>query len=298
MSLLFIFIDGIGVGPNQHENPLADPGWTSFSYFTGSNGLHSECKTVYTDDILYKPIDANLGIEGLPQSGTGQVTLFSGVNASKLIGKHFGPYPYTKTRYLLKEKSLFHKIKQLDKSPHFLNAYPDIFFERSEKRNRWTSTTLMARSSGVELNRTEDVINERAVTAEIKQDVWRKSLQIDVPEITPEEAGARVLKSLENNDLVLYEYYLTDKAGHSMSRKRADEVRDVLNPFLMKIINDLDPKDTLLITSDHGNLEDLSTKSHTRNPVPLFVKGDVEHFKKAGSIIDITPSIISLLKKS
>lgn len=298
MSLLFIFIDGIGVGDNRPENPLADPGWTSFSYFTGSNGLHSECKTVYKDDILYKPIDANLGIAGLPQSGTGQVTLFSGVNASRLIGKHFGPFPYTKTRYLLKEKSLFSKVKEQGKSPHFLNAYPNIFFEKSEKRNRWTSTTLMARSNGIELNGPGEVKNGTAVTAEIRQDVWRKSLQIDVPEITPEEAATRALKSLEKHDLVLYEYYLTDKAGHSMSRKRADEVRDVLNPFLMKIINDLDPADTLLITSDHGNMEDLSTKSHTRNPVPLFVKGEIEPFRKAGSIIDVTPSILSVLEES
>lgn len=296
MSLIFIFVDGIGVGTAGNHNPLCDPNWSVFKEFTGGDGLYAGCKTHQTDNTLYKPIDANLGVEGLPQSGTGQVTLFSGKNASKKIGKHFGPFPHSKTRQFLKKGSLFHRVKELQKSPHFLNAYPDIFFERAKHRNRWTATTLMTKSAGVRLNRTSDVMEGRAVTAEVKQNIWREKLNLSVPEITEEEAADRVLEAAEFHDLVLYEYYLTDKAGHKMDRTYADEIRDVLNPFLLHITKNLSDDDTFVLTSDHGNLEDLSVKTHTRNPVPLLVKGEIDYFNNVESILDVTPAIVDLLQ--
>lgn len=297
MSVLFIFIDGVGVGEKHEANPLATSDWSSFSYFTGSEGLHDECDEINKIGILYKPIDANLDVSGLPQSGTGQTTLFSGENAARIAGKHYGPFPYTTTRFLLEEKSLFHKVLDLGLKPTFMNAYPDIFFERAEKRDRWTATTMMARSAGIELNRVEDLIEGKAITAEIIQNVWRENLKLDVPVITKEEAGERMINAAKTYDLVLYEFYLTDKAGHSMDRIYADQIRDLLNPFLMHITKNLAEGDTLVITSDHGNLEDLSSKTHTRNPVPLFVKGDTEPFQSAESIIDVTPVILSVLER-
>jgi len=32
-------------------------------------------------------------------------------------------------------------------------------------------------------------------------------------------------------------------------------------------------KNLVILTSDHGNLEDLSVKTHTRNPVPTLLWG-------------------------
>ena len=295
MAVLFIFIDGIGVGNNSSDNPLANQQLQLFSLFTGRNGFHNECKIREKENLLYKPIDANLGVEGLPQSGTGQVALFSGLNAAEMIGKHFGPFPYSTTKPILENDSLFHKTIEIGKRPHFLNAYPEIFFQKSKKRNRWTCTTLMVKSSGVDLNGLVEILNRKALTAEIIQKAWRELLGIDVPEITINEASQRVLNSLKEYDLVLYEYYLTDKAGHEMNRDKADYVLRVIDDFLMGIIKTLSEDDTLVITSDHGNIEDLKTKSHTRNPVPLFVKGNIEPFKKAESIMDITPAIMKVL---
>lgn len=295
MSVLFVFIDGIGVGENVPDNPLSSAFLKSFSAFTGKNGFHNECGITIKEDTLYKAIDANLGVKGLPQSGTGQTTLFTGINGSKVVGKHFGPFPHSKLKPLLQQNSLFHKVIEAGKKPHFLNAYPDIFFEKSRKRNRWSCTTLMVKSAGVRLNRLKDIIKGKAITAEITQYAWREMLNLDVPEIKPEEAAERALHVMKENDLVLYEYYLTDKAGHSQDRKRADEVLEPLDRFLLYIINNFGENDTLIITSDHGNLEDLSIKSHTRNPVPLFVKGNIEPFKGSESILDITPLILKVL---
>lgn len=296
MSVFFLFIDGIGVGEKGPDNPLASEKWSGFSYFTDCEGIHSGCRERQTDSVLYKKLDANLGVEGLPQSGTGQVTLFSGENAAKQIGKHFGPYPYSKTKPILKNRSLFHKVIDLGKKPHFLNAYPDIFFKKSAKRDRWTSSTLMARSAGIPLNTLEDIINGTAVTAEITQEAWRNMLGLDVPNITPEDASGRVIDSLSKYDLVMYEYYLTDKAGHEMSKNKAEKVLTDLNRFISGVIEKLTGNDTIVITSDHGNLEDLSIKTHTRNPVPLMVKGITQPFSTCTSIMDVTPAIIQLLK--
>lgn len=297
MAVLFVFIDGVGIGAQNEFNPLANSHLQSFSYFTNCDGLHEQCEEVEDGSKLFKKIDANLDVEGLPQSGTGQASLFSGENASKIAGKHFGPFPYSTTKVLLEERSLFHKAVKYGFKPHFLNAYPDIFFKKSEDRDRWTCTTLMAKSSGLRLNRLEDILEQRAVTAEIVQTSWRKMLNIDLPEITPEEASGRALRSLGKYDLVLYEYYLTDKAGHEMNKNKAGRVLNILDRFLMSILENLKSGDTLVISSDHGNLEDLSIKTHTRNPVPLFVEGDTEPFLEAGSILDVTPAIIEVLKR-
>jgi len=55
-------------------------------------------------------------------------------------------------------------------------------------------------------------------------------------------------------------------------------------------------EDVLIITSDHGNLEDASVRTHTMNKVPVVVLG-----KKADSVnmqisslVDIMPFVLEL----
>ncbi|MDX1641112.1 MAG: hypothetical protein R3220_05415 [Balneolaceae bacterium] len=298
MSLFFVFVDGIGIGDKSEENPLAAPDLSSFSYFTGAEGLHSGCNESKKSEKLFKKLDANLGVKGLPQSGTGQASLFTGKNAAIIAGRHFGPFPHSKTKNILKNESLFHSAINMGKKPHFLNAYPDIFFKKASEKNRWSCTTLMVRSSGVRLNRLRDVQKGSALTAEIVQSAWRERLNLEVPKIEPEDASERVIRALEEYDLVLYEYYLTDKAGHEQDMTMAKRVLEVLDRFLMGVLNKLNRNDTFVLTSDHGNLEDLSVKTHTRNPVPLFVKGDTKPFFDAKSILDVTPAILNVLKEN
>lgn len=292
MALIFIFIDGVGLGDGNEQNPFYADSYPSFELLTGGKFIHT-AKPVISDNHVFKPIDANLGVEGLPQSGTGQTTLFTGVNAAELIGKHFGPFPHSGIKHLLTGQSIFHDVLSKGKKACFLNAYPPVFFELSERRNRWSCTTLMAKSAGLKLNSTEDVLNETALTAEIIQNAWREQLNIPIPEITAAQAGRRLLKVAADTDFLLYEYYLTDKAGHSQSAEKARRVLKPLDEFLMEIISNKKEEDLLIITSDHGNLEDLSTKSHTRNAVPLFVLGDgAQHFNNINSLEDVKAAVI------
>ncbi|MFU8861604.1 MAG: hypothetical protein ACNA8K_14395, partial [Cyclonatronaceae bacterium] len=173
MALIFLFIDGIGLGKPGNGNPFESNTLPGFSKLTAGQKMTASSDRINEPGHQYKPIDARMKVDGLPQSGTGQAALFSGENASVILGRHFGPYPHSAIRYLLQEQSLFIKAREKNMTPHFINAYPDIFFERASARNRWSCTTLMTRSAGLALNRVENVLQGDAVTAEIMQDVWR-----------------------------------------------------------------------------------------------------------------------------
>lgn len=298
MSVIFLFIDGVGLGDEEAHNPFMQNSYDAFTSMTGGQAFTRKVEPFLNGKHLFKSVDATLGVEGLPQSGTGQTALFTGENAPGKIGKHFGPFPHSGIKHLLREQSIFNKAQKRGCSCHFMNAYPDIFFEKSRRRNRWSCTTLMAKSAGLPLNNAETVKKEQAITAGITQQGWREKLNIEIPEIDPEKAAARLLEKGKSYDLVLYEYYLTDKAGHSQKHEDAQRVLSIYNRFLSELIRNIRKGDTLVLSSDHGNVEDLSTKTHTLNQVPLFAYGSgASAFEDAESIMDITPGILNILEQ-
>ena len=123
--------------------------------------------------------------------------------------------------------------------------------------------------------------------------------------IAPDAAGRRLARLAADHDFVLFEFWKTDKAGHAKDMKEAVLVLELFDAFLGGLIDSLDTSDTLLfITSDHGNLEDLTTKAHTRNMVPalLYGLGHDEVARKlgagssqAGSLVDVTPALIDAI---
>lgn len=297
MSVIFLFIDGVGLGKEAKENPFTQKEYCGFSAMAGDQSFSEKVDSINENSHVFRPVDANLDVEGLPQSGTGQTTLFSGHNAPKEIGKHFGPFPHSGIKHMLKEQSLFQKAQQAGKQCNFINAYPEIFFQKARKRNRWSCTTLMTKSADIPLNTTEEVKNGKALTAEITQQAWREHLNIEVPQISPEEAADRLLAQSEQYDLLLHEYYLTDKAGHSQELEKASKYLDTYDRFLWHLIRQKPKYLTIVLSSDHGNVEDLSVKTHTFNPVPLFAYGPgAGHFSDAESIMDVTPGILEVLE--
>jgi len=299
MSVIFLFIDGVGIGDESGSNPFYRQTYKGFEAMAGDQPFSRQATSITRPDHFFKSVDACLNVEGLPQSGTGQTALFTGRNAPNEIGKHFGPFPHSGIKPFLKKQSLFHKAKALDKECRFMNAYPDIFFEKAQKRNRWSCTTLMTKSAGIPLHTTKEVKEGKALTAEITQQAWREQLGLEVPEISPEQAADRLLTQSGQYDLLLHEYYLTDKAGHSQELSKANQFLSVYSRFLWHLIQQKPENTTLVLSSDHGNIEDLSVKTHTYNRVPLFVHGPgARLFSGAQSIMDVTPSILEILKKS
>lgn len=289
MAVVFLFVDGVGVGEDVPTNPFAS------GRFHTVQRMADQERMVLGADVPC--LDACLGVDGFPQSGTGQVTLLSGTNASAMIGQHFGPYPHSKIRHLLTDgTSLFQQAASKGADTLFLNAYPERFFTAMRIRNRWSATTLMAQSAGQRLHTVDDIRVGRGITAEILQDYWRSQLYPDVPAISEEDAADRVMVAASTHDLVMAEYYLTDKAGHSMDMDAAVAAIGRFDRFACAILDRLGLNDTLLITSDHGNVEDLSVKTHTRNPVPLLVAGKGEKdAERCRTLADVTPLILGWL---
>lgn len=271
-----LFLDGVGIGKHDSSiNPFFAARLPALrSLFSGE--LPSlRRRTLSSRMATLIPLDATLGVEGLPQSGTGQAALFTGVNAPKLIGKHFGPHPYSTLKPVIQEQNIFKRLLNSGRSVHFANAFPQRFFDYiNQRKSRMTVTTLSCTMSEVPLQNADDLRRGKGISADITNEGWKDLGYPDIAPIEPAEAGRRLARLSSMFDFVLFEYWKTDHAGHS---QRMDEAVDVLERFdsmLVGIIEGLNSKDTLLlITSDHGNIEDMRSKSHTRNPVPCILYG-------------------------
>lgn len=298
-KVLMLFFDGVGVGKkNSSLNPFYACKIPALEKLLDGNIPHLRLKSFFSDSTFYSPINATLGIEGLPQSGTGQTALLCGMNASKFIGKHFGPYPYSTLRNILAEKNIYKLIHQKRKPVFYANAYPPRYFEYvATHQTRRTATTLAWEMSGFKLNDYKRLQAGEALSADITSQKWNSLGFPAVPILSPKEAGRRLVNFLEKYDFVFYEYFFTDHAGHSQSMENAKEELAKIDELLSGVIESFDKKEmTMIITSDHGNLEDLSVKTHTRNPVPLIVYGkDAAHFTgKLKNISHVAPAIVSL----
>lgn len=235
-------------------------------------------------------------MDGLPQSGTGQATLFSGVNCAARAGRHFGPFPHSTSKPVLERQSVFARLVAAGYAPHrlaFANAYPPRFFAHAEARRRWTVTTFCCRAASVRLRTTADLAAGHALAADLTGALWPDPGRESVAE---EEAAARLARLAAAHCFTLFEYYLTDKAGHDQDAARADALLRSLDRFFGALLDGLDPYTLFLLSSDHGNLEDLSVKTHTRNPVPLVALGPgAGAFAEAESLTAVTPALVALL---
>lgn len=295
-----IFLDGVGIGkPDPESNPFFK---RKFSFLSDIFGSVPHLGNMYlkTDNIYLFPADACMGVDGLPQSGTGQTSIFCGVNASQLLGFHFGPFPHSQLVPVIKQQNIFADFLRLEKKPTFVNAYPEIFFDyiRSGKK-RLSVTSLSCRLSGIKLNTPEDLKKGKALSAEITNSRWVKRLNYDLPVIRPETAAKRLLQICDGHDFTLFEYFLTDHYGHGRIVDQDEDILTMLDRFLFFILSNFDDeKGTLVICSDHGNMEDISIKMHTRNPALTITKGRhaAELSEKIKSLPDIKPAIMNLYK--
>lgn len=291
-----IFIDGIGIGKKDSEyNPFFKYGFETFKKIFGEIPNLENLYLNINGKYLF-PSDAKLGVDGLPQSGTGQTSIFCGVNAPKFVGKHFGPFPYSTTIPIIEKENIFKFYKNNGKKAKFANAFPQVFFDYlSSGKTRLSVTSLSCRLTGIELNTVEEVKNETALTAEITNERWNRKLNYNLEVISPETAARRLLNIASQNDFTLYEFFLTDHLGHGRIPDEFDTIYHNLDKFMLTVLNEMKSDElSLVICSDHGNFEDLSVKSHTMNPALTITAG--KHAKQLADSIkdlsDIKPSII------
>jgi 2,3-bisphosphoglycerate-independent phosphoglycerate mutase len=246
--------------------------------------------------VTLRALDACLGVPGLPQSATGQTALFTGVNAPALVGDHVTAYPTDLLREIITEHSVLKRVADAGKRVLFANAHSERFWQMiDEGKRRLGASTLTALAAGAPIPTLTDLVEGRAVLWDITHEIASSYLGYELPQVSPEEAGARLASLAAGYDLVLYETFLPDLAGHR--RLEAERVLQVLDAFLGAVVVHLPDDVTLVVCSDHGNLEDASTKAHTTNPVPLLAVGpQAGRFCQAEDITDVAPAILACLK--
>jgi 2,3-bisphosphoglycerate-independent phosphoglycerate mutase len=247
-------------------------------------------------DVTLRSIDACLGVPGLPQSATGQTALFTGLNAPAMVGDHVTAHPTARLRELIAEHSFLKRAAEAGARVLFANAHSARFWQMvDEGKLRLGASTLTALAAGAPIPDLDDLLAGRAVLWDITHEVATGQLGFDLPLVPADEAGVRLARLAAEYDLVLYESFLTDLAGH----RRVDPawVLSRLDAFLGAILAHRSSEMTLVVSSDHGNLEDGTTKAHTTNPVPLLVVGPAaEHFCQAAAITDVAPAMLSWLE--
>ncbi len=159
----------------------------------------------------------------------------------------------------------------------FLNAFPPAYFEAVGSGRRLPGTiALAAVQAGISLCTLDDLIHARAISADFTGQGLRERLNLpDIPVITLAEAGKRLANLSQVHHFSLFEYWLSDYAGHAQDMPAACRLLSDFDWVIAALLEEWDFENGLIvITSDHGNLEDLSTRRHTLNDVPCLVIGE------------------------
>lgn len=291
-GVLLFFIDGLGVGTRGDHNPLSlVPGLEPLAHF------QDERSDILLDGIAV-PTDPRLGVEGRPQSASGQTTILTGINAPKRLGYHKQGFPNEAMREIIADFSIFKQLEQLDIGPNvFANAYTPRFF--SEKPRWKSATTCAVEASGTSFRKLPDLLGRHALFHDFTNEHLR-SLGFDVPLFSIAD-GAEILSGLaKTHRFTLYEHFLTDKIGHDRDFGWAAKHLPALAQLIRETLNRIDlERTTFILTSDHGNIEDLSVRNHTLNDVPTIIWGRQreETARRIRDLADITPAIVDLLKQ-
>src|SRR5438876_1623551 len=181
VSVLLFFIDGLGIGTRGPHNPF--------------DGLDDAAPlAIFQDEPaeipfngVLAPTDARLGVDGRPQSASGQTTILTGINAPDAIGYHKQGFPNQALLDIIREHSIFKQLSEAGVKPiAFANTYTRRFFA---SRPRWISaTTAAVEAAGGRFNIIEDLKAGHALYHDFTNAMLIEHGE-KVPLRAPEEAG-------------------------------------------------------------------------------------------------------------
>jgi hypothetical protein len=279
LKIIYLFVDGLGLRNSAVDNPVNAEVCPTLSRL-----IERHCR----------PIDACLGVEGLPQSATGQATMFTGVNCAQAMGKHCEGFPSIALREIIERNNIFLEFKRRNRKVKFADAYLIDSLDELRERRFKSVTTVMALTAPEAILTAEDLADDNA----LMQDLTRETIQDrypDIPVIPPQRAAEHLFSIARANDFTLYEFFQTDVAGHSLDYARACNVLRLYDRFLAALVRLVSAAGmTLVITSDHGNIEEMNVRTHTRSPVPFIVFGprEQEIRERVSSLQDVMGALI------
>jgi 2,3-bisphosphoglycerate-independent phosphoglycerate mutase len=298
MRVLFIFMDGIGLGENNPEtNPFAQAKMPNLNKLLDGRSLLKDAAPFHGERASLLAVDPAVGVSGLPQSATGQAILLTGINIPAELGYHYGPKPNPEVAAYLKEATLFSRFVKEGKKAALLNAYPPRYFDGIDSGKRlYSSIPLSVINAGLPLFRHDDLFAGHALSADFTGEGWRSMLGFkDAPVMAPGEAGRKLGALAREYDFALFEYWASDYAGHKQEMDNAIDLMETFDGILGGLVEDWDDDGLILVTSDHGNMDDLSTRRHTDADVPALVVGNQsardEFTQGMKDLTDIAPAI-------
>ena len=300
--VIFLFLDGVGLGVHRPDiNPLVAARLPTLHALLEGAPLVARDGPACAAHASLVPTDACMGVPGRPQSATGQAAILTGINVPARLGEHYGPRPDARVRALLDQAGLFARLAGRGWSACFCNAYPQAYFDAVARGKRLLSAVPYAAvQGGLRLLTAEDMRAGRALSANFTGEGWRREFGChDTPVYTPVEAGRLLSSIAQGYHFVFFEHWLTDVLGHrqDMAGAVADLVR--FDSFLAGVLDAADLNETLVIVaSDHGNVEDCSTRKHTQNPALTLLVG-ADHRRLASHIRrldDFTAAILAFIQ--
>lgn len=298
MRLCLIFLDGVGLGDDDPaHNPLVAVPTPTITGLLGhplADGARSEGRPA--PELVLAEADATLGLPGLPQSATGQTALLTGLNAAAVVGRHVTAHPTAALRTLLAEQSLFARARAAGRGVALANAYtPEYHAGIAAGRLRHGAFTVAALGAAVPLRTVDDLRRGEAVFHDLTNGRPR-GWGHDLPLRTPAEAGTLLAAIAARHDLTVFEFFLSDLAAHGRIPEDVPTVVRLIDGLLAGLLAARPADLTVLVTSDHGNLEDGRTRLHTRNPVPVLAVGPAARtFAQVAAITDIAPAVLRVL---
>jgi hypothetical protein len=290
-------MDGVGLGDDDAEtNPFVMahmPGLKQLLgdtwYLRPGEGQRSGQKRISTEKATLVATDANMAMPGRPQSATGQATILTGRNVSKLVGEHYGPKPNPPVANEIKRGNLFKEVVDAGGKAALITPYPQGYFDAINSGKRLLSSVpLAATSAGLNLMTADDLRNGRAVSPGFTGEGWRDFLGYDdIPTMSLSEAGRQIANVARQYDFSFFEHWPSDRSGHRGPIDQATQHLEMIDQVVTSLIDSWDHQhDLLIITSDHGNIEEKNHRQHSRNPVPTILIGP-NHAQLALKINDL-----------
>jgi 2,3-bisphosphoglycerate-independent phosphoglycerate mutase len=303
-SVLVLFVDGIGLGENNpNTNPFVKARLPNLNQLIGQQPLTYQAAPYHGSVASLISMDASLGVPGTPQSASGQATLLTGRNVPQEIGGHYGPKPNPDIASILSQGNIFKEVVAQGGKTALLNAYPPGYFEGIESGRRLYSAIPFAlTAAGLPLMTAEDLQQGYALSVDFTGEIWSAQPGFPpAPIYTVEEAGTLLAQLSRRYDLAWFDFWPSDYAGHRRKMDQAVELLETFDRVFGALTASWDvQQDLIMLTSDHGNLEDLSQRQHTRNPVPCILIGPTqireELTHELRDLTDVAPAIQRILQ--
>ncbi len=297
-----LFTDGVGIGVRDPAvNPLCG-GEFLLSQFSDGSG------TALPPGVRRFITDTTFGVEGRPQSASNQAAIYTASPAPRRIGRHVLGYPNAQLRALLAEESIVKRVIAAGRSATFANAYPVEYLDALKlarrpgapsgvaipakylRKIRASASTLAMAAGAVALRTFDDARAGQGLTHDADG-----SLAVRRDPSLPLRSGPEAAQIfwLLAEDFTLFEHSLADEAGHAQDPVAALRALSAFDAFARAVIASRPADAVVLVCSDHGNVEDLSTRSHTRNPVAVLSAGDAH--LEIRDLADVGRAVLAVL---